>query len=128
MQQRALNNPKLELVWDTVLEDVFGSKYLEGVKLKNLKTGKEWDMETKGLFYAIGHVPNTSFLEGQIATDESGYILTEPGTTLTSVPGVFAAGDVQDKKYRQAVTSAGTGCMAALDAEHFLSSEAHGVH
>ena len=128
MQQRVLSNPKLELVWDTVLEDVFGSKYLEGVKLKNVKTGKEWDLEAKGLFYAIGHTPNTAFLDGQLKTDESGYVLTEPGSTLTSVPGVFAAGDVQDKKYRQAVTSAGTGCMAALDAEHFLASEAHGVH
>ena len=128
MQTRALNNPKLELVWDTVLEDVLGEKFLEGVKLKNLKTGKEWDMEAKGLFYAIGHTPNTAFLEGQIRIDESGYILTEPGSTLTNVPGVFAAGDVQDKRYRQAVTSAGTGCMAALDAEAFLASLEHGGH
>ena len=128
MQQRAFSNPKLELVWDTGLEDAFGSKYLEGVKVKNLKTGKVSEMPAKGLFYAIGHIPNTSFLEGQIKTDESGYILTEPGSTRTSVPGVFAAGDVQDKRYRQAVTSAGTGCMAALDAEHFLASEGAGGH
>ena len=128
MQQRAFTNPKLELVWDTALEDVFGEKYLEGVKVKNLKTGRAYDMEAKGLFYAIGHTPNTAFLEGQIKTDESGYILTEPGSTLTSVPGVFAAGDVQDKRYRQAITSAGTGCMAALDAEHFLATEASGGH
>lgn len=124
MQQRALSNTKLEIIWDTALEDVTGSKFLEGVKLKNLKTQNAWDLEAKGLFYAIGHTPNTAFLEGQIKTDESGYILTEPGSTLTSVPGVFAAGDVQDKRYRQAVTSAGTGCMAALDAEHFLSAAA----
>jgi len=126
MQQRAFSNPKLELVWDTVLEDVFGERYLEGVKLRNGKLDRVWDMEVKGLFYAIGHTPNTAFLEGQIRTDESGYILTEPGSTLTSVPGVFAAGDVQDKRYRQAVTSAGTGCMAALDAEHFLATELAG--
>ncbi|HAO98746.1 MAG TPA: thioredoxin-disulfide reductase [Fibrobacteres bacterium] len=128
MQQRAFSNPHLEIVWDTGLEDVFGDKFLEGVKLKNLKTGEEKSMEAKGLFYAIGHTPNTAFLEGQLKTDESGYIITTPGSTLTSVPGVFAAGDVQDKRYRQAVTSAGTGCMAALDAEHFLASEAHGGH
>ena len=121
MQQRAFSNPKLELVWDTVLEDVYGEKFLQGVKLKNLKSDKAFDMEAKGLFYAIGHTPNTSFLEGQLNTDESGYLVTQPGSTLTNVPGVFAAGDVQDKRYRQAVTSAGTGCMAALDAERFLS-------
>ncbi len=128
MQQRAFTNPKLEMVWDAQLEDVFGEKYLEGVKVKNLKTGHTYDLEAKGLFYAIGHTPNTAFLEGQIKTDESGYILTEPDSTLTSVPGVFAAGDVQDKRYRQAITSAGTGCMAALDAEHFLATEASGGH
>ena len=128
MQQRAFHNSKLELVWDTVLEDVFGEKYLEGVDVRNVKTGVASKMEAKGLFYAIGHTPNTEFLAGQVKTDESGYILTEPGSTITSVPGVFAAGDVQDKRYRQAITSAGTGCMAALDAEHFLASEAHGVH
>ncbi len=120
MQDRALNHPKLELVWDTVLEDVEGTDALEKTLLRNLKTGKQYAIEAKGLFYAIGHTPNTGFLEGQLAADENGYLITEPGTTKTSVPGVFAAGDVQDKKYRQAVTSAGTGCMAALDAEHFL--------
>ena len=128
MQQRAFHNSKLELVWDTVLEDVFGEKCLEGVDVRNVKTGVASKMEAKGLFYAIGHTPNTEFLAGQVKTDESGYILTEPGSTITSVPGVFAAGDVQDKRYRQAITSAGTGCMAALDAEHFLAFEAHGVH
>jgi thioredoxin reductase (NADPH) len=123
MQQRAFRNAKLELVWDTVLLDAEGKDSLEKVKLKNIKDGREFHLEAKGLFYAIGHTPNTAFLEGQLKTDEAGYILTEPGSTLTSVPGVFAAGDVQDKKYRQAVTSAGTGCMAALDAENFLASE-----
>ncbi|MEO6095582.1 MAG: thioredoxin-disulfide reductase [Fibrobacteria bacterium] len=128
MQQRAFNNPKLEMVWDTVLLDAEGGADLERVKLQNLKNGKESYLEAKGLFYAIGHTPNTSFLDGQIKTDESGYILTEPGSTRTSVRGVFAAGDVQDKRYRQAVTSAGTGCMAALDAEHYLQSEEAAHH
>lgn len=128
MQQRAFNNPKLEMVWDTVLVDAVGGNELESVKLQNLKTGKESLLPAKGLFYAIGHTPNTSFLDGQLKMDESGYILTEPGSTKTSVRGVFAAGDVQDKRYRQAVTSAGTGCMAALDAEHFLQSEEAAHH
>ncbi len=128
MQQRALSNPKLEIVWDTVLEDVYGGPALAGVKLRDLKAERLYDHEAKGLFYAIGHTPNTEFLEGQLDADETGYLITEPGTTQTSVAGVFAAGDVQDKRYRQAVTSAGTGCMAALDAEHFLSSEAVGGH
>ena len=123
MQQRAFNNPKLELVWDTVLLDAEGKDSLERVKLQNLKTGKDSYLDAKGLFYAIGHTPNTGFLDGQLKLDEAGYILTEPGSTKTSVKGVFAAGDVQDKRYRQAVTSAGTGCMAALDAEHFLQGE-----
>ena len=128
MQQRAFKNPKLEMVWDTVLLDAEGAQELERVKVQNIKTGKESFLDAKGLFYAIGHTPNTTFLDGQIKTDEQGYIVTEPGSTRTSVRGVFAAGDVQDKKYRQAVTSAGTGCMAALDAEHFLQTEeaAHG--
>jgi thioredoxin reductase (NADPH) len=120
MQQRAFKNPKLEMVWDTVLLDAEGQDSLERVKLQNIKTGKESSLDAKGLFYAIGHTPNTGFLDGQLKLDEQGYILTEPGSTRTSVRGVFAAGDVQDKKYRQAVTSAGTGCMAALDAENFL--------
>jgi thioredoxin reductase (NADPH) len=123
MQQRAFNNPKLEMVWDTVLLDAEGEDALVRVKLENVKTGKESYLDAKGLFYAIGHTPNTAFLEGQIKTDEQGYIVTEPGSTRTSVRGVFAAGDVQDKRYRQAVTSAGTGCMAALDVEHFLQTE-----
>jgi thioredoxin reductase (NADPH) len=123
MQQRAFRNPKLEMVWDTVLLDAEGEDALERVKLQNIKTGKDSYLDAKGLFYAIGHTPNTGFLDGQIKIDEQGYILTEPGSTRTNVRGVFAAGDVQDKKYRQAVTSAGTGCMAALDAENFLLAD-----
>jgi thioredoxin reductase (NADPH) len=126
MQQRAFNTPKLEIIWDTVLEDVYGEKFLEGVMLKNVNTGEQSKLPVGGLFYAIGHTPNTAFLEGQVKTDENGYILTEPGSTRTSVEGVFAAGDVQDHVYRQAITSAGTGCMAALDAEHLLAAEGAG--
>jgi thioredoxin reductase (NADPH) len=97
------------------------------VVVKNVKTGEVSKIPAAGLFYAIGHLPNTSFLGGQLKTDESGYLLTTPGTTKTSVEGVFAAGDVQDHVYRQAITSAGTGCMAALDAEHLLAAEAAGT-
>ena len=122
MQDRAFKNAKLELVWDTVLLDAEGKDSLDRVKLQNLKTGKESYLDAKGLFYAIGHTPNTGFLEGQVDTDESGYIVTTPGSTRTTVPGVFAAGDVQDKRYRQAITSAGSGCMAAMDVEHFLQA------
>ena len=122
MQDRAFKNAKLELVWDTVLLDAEGKDSLERVKVQNLKTGKESYLDAKGLFYAIGHTPNTGFLEGQVDTDESGYIMTIPGSTRTTVPGVFAAGDVQDKRYRQAITSAGSGCMAAMDVEHFLQA------
>lgn len=120
MQERVLANEKIEVLWSTVLVDVGGSNALEHVILKDLKTGKEYKHEAKGLFYAIGHTPNTAFLDGQVETDEDGYIITEKGSTKTNVPGVFAAGDVQDKIYRQAITSAGTGCMAALDAEKFI--------
>jgi len=127
MQQRAFTTPKLEIVWDSELQEAYGEKFLEGVVVKNVKTGELSKLPAAGLFYAIGHTPNTAFLEGQLKTDESGYVLTEPGSTRTSVPGVFAAGDVQDHVYRQAITSAGTGCMAALDAEHLLAAEASGV-
>jgi thioredoxin reductase (NADPH) len=92
------------------------------VRVQDLKSGAERALPAAGLFFAIGHVPNTAFLGGQIKTDDQGYILTVPGTTQTNVPGVFAAGDCQDKRYRQAITAAGTGCMAALEAEHFLAS------
>jgi thioredoxin reductase (NADPH) len=120
MQDRVLKNPKIEVVWNSILMDVDGDKLLEVVKLKDVKTGKEFEIQAKGLFYAVGHDPNTKFLDSQLSMDESGYLITKPGTTQTSVEGVFAAGDVQDKTYRQAVTSAGTGCMAALEAEKYL--------
>ena len=120
MQERALNNPKITFMRNTEAEEAHGDKLLTGVSVINNKTGEKSLIECSGLFYAIGHQPNTSFLNGQLELDEAGYIKTQPGTTQTSVAWVFAAGDVQDKKYRQAITSAGSGCMAALEAEKYL--------
>jgi thioredoxin reductase (NADPH) len=125
MQERAKNNPKIEILFNTIPLEVLGEKGVSGLKVKNVLNQAETTLAVGGLFYAIGHLPNTMFLEGQLEVDELGYIKTKPGSTKTSVHGVFAAGDVQDKVYRQAVTSAGTGCMAALDAEHFLSGNSH---
>ena len=121
MQARLFANKKIEVIWDTIPLAAIGEKTLSGIKLQNVKTKAENTLEVSGLFYAIGHTPNTAFLEGQLDLDETGYIKTVPGTTQTSVPGVFAAGDVQDKRYRQAVTAAGSGCMAALEAEKYLA-------
>jgi thioredoxin reductase (NADPH) len=125
MQERAFKNPKIEFVWDTLVEDVMDPAQgkVTGVRLQNLKTGARWEVQVDGLFIAIGHEPNTAVFKGQLALHPNGYIEVVPGTTQTSVPGVFAAGDVQDFTYRQAVTAAGTGCMAALEAERYL--EAH---
>ncbi len=122
MQQRARTNEKIEMLLSHRVTSVEGGQGVETVRVRDLKTNDERAIPAAGLFFAIGHVPNTAFLEGQLRTDDQGYILTEPGTTKTSVEGVFAAGDVQDKRYRQAITAAGTGCMAALEAEHFLAS------
>jgi len=125
MQERLLAHPKVSMIWDSVVEEAVGDgRVLTGVKVKNLRNGETTLVEASGLFYAIGHIPNTGFLEGQLETDEAGYVLTRPGTTQTSVEGVFAAGDVQDKQWRQAITAAGTGCMAALEAERFLADHA----
>jgi thioredoxin reductase (NADPH) len=120
MQERVLENPKIEVIWNTVATAVEGENLLTTVKIKNKVTGEEGAIEANGLFYAIGHRPNTDFLSGQVEMDEQNYIITEGKSTATTVPGVFACGDVQDKVYRQAVTAAGTGCMAALEAEKFL--------
>ncbi|XP_006409309.2 thioredoxin reductase 2, partial [Eutrema salsugineum] len=124
MQQRAFSNPKIEVIWNSSVVEAYGDEngkgVLGGLKVKNVVTGDVSDLKVSGLFFAIGHEPATKFLDGQLELDEDGYVLTKPGTTKTSVVGVFAAGDVQDKKYRQAITAAGTGCMAALDAEHYL--------
>ena len=122
MQDRAKANPKVELLLSHKVLRVSGGDGVQSVRVQDLKSGAEREMDAAGLFFAIGHVPNSAFLGGQVACDEQGYILTKPGTTQTNVAGVFAAGDVQDKKYRQAITAAGSGCMAALEAEHFLST------
>jgi thioredoxin reductase (NADPH) len=123
MQDRVLSNPKVTVHWHTEPVDVFGSNgYLEGLKIRNTETGEVTDLAVKGLFYAIGHTPNTSLFEGQLELDSVGYIVVKPGSVATNVEGVFAAGDVQDHEYRQAISAAGTGCMAALLAERFLSA------
>jgi thioredoxin reductase (NADPH) len=122
MQDRVFKNEKIKIIWDSEVVKAQGTQNLESVVIKNLKSGEESIVEAKGLFYAIGHKPNTDFLQGALQTDELGYVLTTPGTTATSVEGVFAAGDVQDHKYRQAITAAGSGCAAALEAEHWLLS------
>jgi thioredoxin reductase (NADPH) len=127
MQERAEKNPKIYFIWDSVVEDVYGDPKaggVTGVMLKNLKTGNTEDFKCDGLFIAIGHEPNSKIFAGKLDLDDNGYILTHDGTK-TSVPGVFACGDVQDHVYRQAITAAGTGCMAAIDAERYLESQAH---
>ena len=123
MRERALKNPKLEIIWDTVLEDAIGADYLTGARLKNVKTQEEREIEVAGLFYAIGHTPNTSIFNGQLDLDDAGYIKVRAGTQETNIEGVFAAGDVHDHKYRQAITAAGTGCAASLEAERWLAEK-----
>ncbi len=124
MQDRAFANPKISFVWDTAVEEVLGEKEVEGLTLKNLKTGAVSTLKVAGLFVAIGHEPNTQLFRGQIDTDGNGYIKTHDGMK-TNVPGVFACGDVQDHVYRQAITAAGSGCMAAIDCERYLEAEGH---
>ena len=126
MQDRALHNEKISFIWNTVVEDILGSEVVTGARLKNVVTGKIADVPCAGVFVAIGHRPNTALFAGQIDMDEKGYIRTQRGTA-TNVPGVFAAGDVQDSTYRQAVTAAGSGCMAAIDVERFLETTAHNL-
>ena len=126
MQERAFRNPKIEFIWNTVVRDIYdvNAGKVTGVRLHNLKTDEEYDFPIDGVFIAIGHMPNTQIFQGILEMDEQGYIITRNGT-YTSVEGVFAAGDVMDKVYRQAVTAAGTGCMAALDAERWLAAKFH---
>jgi thioredoxin reductase (NADPH) len=127
MQERAEKNPKISFIWDSTVEEVYGDPKaggVKGVKLKNLKTGKSEEFKIDGVFIAIGHEPNSKLFAGKLDLNPNGYILTHDGTR-TNVPGVFACGDVQDYVYRQAVTAAGTGCMAAIDAERYLESQAH---
>ncbi|MGV7221234.1 MAG: thioredoxin-disulfide reductase [Nitrospinales bacterium] len=121
MQKHAFENPKIEILWDSVLEDAIGEEFVTGAKLKNVKTNEVRDIDLAGIFYGIGHTPNTQVFEDQIKLDDNGYIIVTPGTQETNIPGVFAAGDVHDHKYRQAVTAAGTGCAAALEAERWLN-------
>jgi thioredoxin reductase (NADPH) len=123
MQDRVFANPKVTVHWHTSVVDVFGNDLLQGLKIKNTRTGELAELPVKGLFYAIGHTPNTSLFQGQLALDQAGYVATKPGSVETSLAGVFAAGDVQDHEFRQAITAAGTGCMAALLAERWLSAE-----
>jgi thioredoxin reductase (NADPH) len=123
MQERAMRNPKIAFIWNSVVTEVQGSreKGVEALKLKNVLSGESADLAVQGLFVAIGHEPNTQLFKGQLEMDDTGYLKVVPGSARTAIPGVFACGDVQDPIYRQAVTAAGTGCMAAIDAERFLA-------
>jgi thioredoxin reductase (NADPH) len=131
MQERAMKNPKIDFVWDSAVAEVLGEKNalghkkVNGVNIKNLKTGQVTEFKCDGLFLAIGHQPNTKLFQGELEMDPVGYLMTKPHSTATNMPGVFAAGDVADPVYRQAVSAAGTGCMAAIDAERFLAHEGH---
>jgi thioredoxin reductase (NADPH) len=121
MQDRAFRNEKIAFRWDSVVVDVLGGERVTGLRIRDVNTGEESDISADGVFVAIGHAPSTELFAGQIDTDEAGYLVTHDGTR-TNVPGVFACGDVQDHVYRQAVTAAGSGCMAAIEAERYLSS------
>jgi len=120
MAQRVLDHPKIDVAWNTTVEEILGDDLVTGVVLRDTVTGETREMATDGVFVAIGHTPNTKVFEGQLELDDAGYIVTDPGQTLTSVEGVYAAGDVADKVYRQAITAAGLGCQAAIDAERWL--------
>ena len=127
LQRRLFEHPKVEVMWDTAVEEVLGSgtpEVVTGLRVRHVQSGAVQDLPVDGVFIAIGHTPNTTVFRGQVDLDDEGYILTRPGLTQTSVPGVFAAGDVQDKHWRQAITAAGTGCIAALEAERFLTVQA----
>lgn len=121
MADRVLKNPKIEMIWNSAVDDVLGDQEVTGVRIKNIKTGEANDLKLSGLFVAIGHTPNTKIFEGQLEMDENGYLMTKNGAK-TNIPGIFAAGDVQDHVYRQAITAAGSGCMAAIDAERYLEA------
>ena len=126
LQKKLKENPKIEIIWDSVLEEVIGDKDpkgVTGIKIKNIKTNNSSEIKLHGLFIAIGHDPATSLFKGQLDMDKEGYLITKPDSTATNIPGVFAAGDVKDKIFRQAVTAAGMGCMSALEAEKYLSSK-----
>jgi thioredoxin reductase (NADPH) len=126
MQDRVKNTPNIKIYWNTETDEILGEKTVEAVRIKNNQTGEKTEIPIKGFFVAIGHTPNSEIFKGFMDMDEAGYLKTIPGTSKTNIEGVFAAGDVQDKIYRQAVTAAGSGCMAALDAERYLSEK--GIH
>jgi len=124
LQRRLFSNPKIDVIWNSIVEDITASgkpPVVDGVRLRDVRTGTATQLAVEGVFIAIGHTPATKIFAGQVALDDEGYVITPPGSTRTNVPGVFAAGDVQDKIWRQAVTAAGTGCMAALEAEKYLA-------
>jgi thioredoxin reductase (NADPH) len=123
MQERVLANEKIKVYWNTSTEEVLGEKVVEGVRAINTKTNEKFKLKITGFFVAIGHQPQSQLFKEYITCDEEGYVITQAGSTKTNVPGVFASGDLQDKHYRQAVTAAGSGCMAALDAERYLSAK-----
>lgn len=123
MQERVINNEKIQMHWNTEITEIIGDKVVEGIEVVNNKTGEKSTIAVKGLFVAIGHKPNTDLFKGWLDMDDTGYLITKPGTSKTNIEGVFASGDAQDKVYRQAVTAAGTGCMAALDAERYLTEK-----
>ncbi len=123
MQKRVMSAPNIEIIWNSVTEEILGSEQVEGIRIKNTQTGELRDIPVQGFFVAIGHKPNTDIFKGILDMDENGYLITEKGSTRTNVAGVFACGDAQDHIYRQAVTAAGTGCMAALDAERYLAQK-----
>jgi thioredoxin reductase (NADPH) len=125
MQDRVLNTPNIKVYFNSETDEILGEKNVQGVRIKNSKTNTTQEIPVSAFFVAIGHKPNSDIFKDYLKMDETGYILTEPGTTKTNVPGVFASGDVQDKNYRQAVTAAGSGCMAALDAERYLTAKGH---
>ena len=127
MAERALNHPKIEILWNSEISLIEGDKVVNSVTLKNINTGKEEKLPAAGVFFAIGHKPNTDFLNGQLELNPQGYIvIKKAGTSYTAIPGIFACGDVQDPTYRQAITAAGSGCMASIDAERWLSEHGHG--
>lgn len=127
MQERAFKNPKISFLWNSTIEAIrdLTKNKVTGVRLKNLQTGEVTEQAIDGVFYALGHIPNTDLFRGQLDLDAAGYLVTRPGATATNIPGVFAAGDCVDHVYRQAVTAAGMGCMAALDAQRYLEAQAH---
>lgn len=123
MAKRVLEHPKIEVLWNSAIDSVNGEKFVSSVRIRDVEQNTTRELSAAGVFFAVGHQPNTQFLTGQLPLDDRGYILVQPGTSRTSIPGVFAAGDVIDPHYRQAVTSAGTGCMAAMDAERWLGEK-----